>query len=291
MPPFGQPPIDPPATHATALPDGACDAHFHMLAGPDDFPLWENRTEDPAPGRDFDAWLDTYRRHAAALGLSRGVVVHSILYGADNSITLETARRLGPGYRAICLVTDDATDAELDHLADNNVSGIRLNYVHGGVLSWQGVRAMAPRLADRGLHIQMLMNAHRHMAEIADDVTRLPVPVVFDHIGWPDLAAGPDEPGFAALLRLLSEGHAYVKLSGLYRLCDAPYDKADAHVAALVAANPDRCLWGSDWPHIMLADARTPDTGILLDALMRAVPDTATRKRILVGNPARLYGL
>ncbi len=288
--PVSQPPIDPPSSPAAALPDGACDTHFHMLAGPADFPLWESRAEDPAPGRDFDAWLDTYRTHAATLGLTRGVVVHSILYGTDNRITLEAARRLGPGTRAICLVTDEATDGDLDLLADNACTGIRLNYVHGGVLSWEGVRAMAPRLAARGLHVQMLMNAHKHMAEIADDVAKLPVPVVFDHIGWPDLAAGPAEPGFQALCRLLADGHAWVKLSGIYRLCPAPYDAADAHVAALVAANPERCLWGSDWPHIMLADAQTPDSGALLHAFLRAVPDAATQKRILVDNPAGLYG-
>jgi len=261
-----------------------------MLAGPDDFPLWEGRVEDPAPGRDFDGWLDSFRTHAATLGTTRGVVVHSIFYGADNTITLKATRRLGPGYRSICLVTDAATDAELDALAENDCAGVRLNYVHGGVLSWEGAKAMAPRLAERGLHIQMLMNAHRHMTEIAEDIAALPVPVVFDHIGWPDIPAGPEEPGFQSLCALLAEGHAYAKLSGIYRLSEAPYGATDAHVAALVAANPERCLWGSDWPHIMLADATTPDSGVLLDAFGRVVPDEETRTRILVENAAALYG-
>ena len=289
MPLSGPPPIDPPSTPSFEMPPGACDTHFHMLAGADDFRLWSGRTEDPAPGRDFNGWLDTFRTHCATLGITRGVVVHSIFYGDDNRITLEAARRLGPGFKSICLVTDDASDAELDHLARNGCTGVRLNYVHGGVLSWQGARTMAPRLAERGLHIQMLMNAHRHMAEIAEDVRALPVPVVFDHIGWPDLAAGIDEPGFGMFRQLLAEGHAWAKLSGVYRLCDPPYHAADAHVAALVAANPERCLWGSDWPHVMLADAKTPDSGVLLDALARAVPDGETRNRILASNPASLY--
>ncbi len=287
--PAGPPPVDPPAPPSFAMPEGACDAHFHMLAGAQDFPLWDGRAEDPAPGRDFEGWLKTFRTHCTTLGIARGVVVHSIFYGADNRITLEAVRRLGAGFRAICLVRDEVEDAELDPLAAAGCAGVRLNYVHGGVLSWAGAKALAPRLAARGMHIQMLMNAHRHMAEIAGDVAALPVPVVFDHIGWPDLGAGPDEPGFRALCRLVAGGHAWVKLSGVYRLCGAPYDAADAHVAALAAANPERCLWGSDWPHIMLADAATPDSGVLLDAFARAVPDAATRRRILVDNPAALY--
>ncbi|MDJ0630975.1 MAG: amidohydrolase family protein [Rhodobacter sp.] len=288
--PVGPPPVDPPSRPGFRLPDGACDAHFHMLGGPGDFPLWEGRVEDPAPGRDFDGWLDTFRIHCRSLGISRGVVVHSIFYGADNAITLEAARRLGPGFKSICLVTNDATEAELDHLADNGCAGVRLNYVHGGVLSWEGAKAMAPRLAARGMHIQMLMNAHEHMAGIAGDIRALPVPVVFDHIGWPDVTAGPGEPGFETLCRLLAEGCAYAKLSGIYRLADAPYGATDAHVAALAAANPERCLWGSDWPHIMLADAQTPDSGHLLDALARAVPSTETQHRIFVENSSALYG-
>ncbi|MEL6585904.1 MAG: amidohydrolase family protein, partial [Pseudomonadota bacterium] len=130
----------------------------------------------------------------------------------------------------------------------------------------------------------------RHMAELACDLAALPVPVVFDHIGWPDLAAGPAEPGFQMLLRALAEGHAQVKLSGIYRLCDAPYGAAAEHVRALVAANPQACLWGSDWPHIMLADAKQPDAGILLDAFLDVVTDTATRTTILTDTPTRLYG-
>jgi len=287
--PHGPPPHNRPSPPSAKAPEGACDTHIHMLAAPDEFPLWDSRVEDPAPGPRFDDWLALYRAHLDTLGMTRGVIVQSIFYGTNNDITIKTLRRMGPGFKGICLVTDQVTDAELDHLAENNIAGLRLNYVHGGVLSWDGVRAMAPRLADRGLHIQMLMNTHKHMAKIAADVAALPVPVCFDHIGWPDLSAGPSEPGFQTLCNLLSEGKAWVKLSGIYRLCKAPYTDADAHVAALVAANPKRCLWGSDWPHIMLADAQMPDAGSLLDAFYRAVPDPNLQKRILINNPARLY--
>ncbi|MEL7114462.1 MAG: amidohydrolase, partial [Pseudomonadota bacterium] len=99
------PPIDPPSAPSFALPEGACDAHFHMVAAPADFPLWDGRVEDPAPGPSFDAWIAMFQRHCKVLGISRGVVVHSIFYGTDNRITLEAARRLGPGFTSICLVT------------------------------------------------------------------------------------------------------------------------------------------------------------------------------------------
>ena len=260
-----------PAEQAAA---GACDTHVHLLGGPEEFPLYPDRTEDPAAP--FEDYLTRYRAHLAALGMEKGVIVQSIFYGTDNTVTVETIRKMGEGFCGIGLLTDAADDALLDRFVDWRLRGVRLNYVHGGVLTWDGAKAMAPRLAERGLHIQMLMNADRHMAELAPDLADLPVPVVFDHIGWPDLAKGVSDPGFQALCAALSEGHAWVKLSGLYRLCDAPYEEVDAHVAALVAANPERCLWGSDWPHIMLNGAQMPEGGTLLDAFHRVVADAAT---------------
>lgn len=283
-------PPRPALAPATRAPAGAVDAHVHMLAAPDQYPLYDGRVEDPAPGLDFDAYLAALRAQMDTLGMERTVIVQSIFYGADNRVTEAAVAALGNAARGIGLVTDSATEAELDHFVTARLSGVRLNYVHGGVLSWAGVRAMAPRLAARGLHVQMLLNAHRHMDELAEDMAAMPVPVVLDHIGWPNLAAGTDEPGFQRLLRLVGDGHVWVKLSGVYRLCDAPYGAADKHVAALLAANPERCLWGSDWPHIMLADAGQPDGGTLLDAFDRVCPDGATRQRVLMDNPVALYG-
>lgn len=288
--PTAEAPVDTPRAPSVPLPAGACDAHVHMVAGADEFPLWDKRVENPADGN-FDDWIARLEHHLATLGFARVVVVHSILYGGDNAVTLAALKRLGPDRaRGICLVTDDATEAELDALAEAGAVGVRLNYVHGGILTWEGVKRMAPRLAARGMHVQMLINAHKHMAELAEDVRNLPVPVAFDHIGWPDLSTGPDEPGFRQLCALVGEGHAWVKLSGLYRLCDAPYTAAAGHVRALVEANPERCLWGSDWPHIMLADAKMPDAGDLLAAFIDAVPGTSERWQILTANPAALYG-
>ncbi len=287
--PTAQMPASPPAAPDQPAPPGACDAHVHLVAGKGEFPLWDGRVEDPAPGPDLDGWLEIYRTHLATLGFSRGVIVHSIIYGGDNAVTLEAVRRMGPGFVGVGLVPDGADAATLDRLAEANIRAIRLNYVHGGILTWEGALALAPMLKERGMHIQMLMHAHLHMAELAPAIRTCPVPVVFDHLGWPDLSLGPDQPGLRLLRELLADGAGYVKLSAPYRMCDAPYTAADEITAALAEANPDRCLWGSDWPHLMLANAKMPDAGRLLDAFARAVPDAGTQRRILVGTPAALY--
>ena len=287
--PDALPPPQPEAPLFTA-PDGACDSHVHMLADKSEFPLWHGRVENPAPGLRLEDWLAQYRSHLAHMGCSRGVIVQSILYRTDNAVTVAALDHLGDGFRGIGLLPDSASEADLDQFADWNMAGVRLNYVHGGVLSWDGVQAMAPRLATRNLHVQMLMHAHLHLEDLAPRLSQMPVDVCFDHIGWPNLSLGVAHPSIQTLCRLLAQGRVWVKLSGLYRLCDAPYDATDAIVAALVAANPERCLWGSDWPHIMLNGAEMPRAAHLLDAFHRVVTDDNTRRRILVDNPAHLYG-
>jgi len=280
------PPAPLPVTEKA--PDGACDTHVHLLAGIDELPLFDGRTQDPA--QTYAAYLADYKAHLSNLGISRGVIVQSIFHGTDNTVTVNAVRDMGAGFKGIGLLPDNATDANLDQFVAWNLKGVRLNYVHGGVLTWAGAKAMAPRLAERGLHIQMLMHADQHMSDLADDIAALPVPVVFDHIGWPsDMAKGPAHHGFQALCNALKDGDAYVKLSGLYRLAETPFDQTDAYVRALVQANPARCLWGSDWPHIMLNGVEMPQGADLWNAFLRAVPDAGTRHQILVQNPARLY--
>jgi predicted TIM-barrel fold metal-dependent hydrolase len=271
-------------------PADACDSHVHLVAGVGEYPLWGGRVQDPAPGPDLDGWIALYKTHLDTLGFSRGIIVHSILYGTDNSVTVEAVRRMGKGFRGVGLLPDGASEREINQFAAWNMCAVRLNYVHGGVLSWDGAKAMAPALAERGLHIQMLAHSDLHLEALAQDVGALPVDVVFDHIGWPAGALSTASAGFQALCALLADGKAWVKLSAIYRMCPAPYDAADALVAALVAANPERCLWGSDWPHLMLADARMPQVADLLDAFDRVATDADARRKILVDNPQVLFG-
>jgi predicted TIM-barrel fold metal-dependent hydrolase len=265
----------------TTLPPGAVNAHVHPIG--DDFPLWDKAVERPRPGT-LDHWLDRFSAHQAMLGCSRAVMVHSILYGPDNSITLEAARRLGPGPVAVVLVSDGTTEAQITALAEAGARAVRLNYVHGGLLSWDGMRAMAPMLAAHGLHVEMLAHSHLHLAELAPQVADLPVEVVFDHAAWPDPALGLTE-GQLALERLLAEGHAWTKLSAAYRHSPDPGDL----FRRFATANPERLLWGSDWPHLMLGAAGMPDAGAELNNLLDALPDAATQQSIFIDNPTRLY--
>lgn len=287
--PAGRAPARKPKVPSVAPPPGACDAHVHMLGGPADFPLHANRRETPAEGLGFDDWLGLFRVHLNTLGIDRAVLVQSLLYGDDNAITLEAIRRLGPAARGIGLLREDAGEGALDRLREGGIMGLRVHLAEEGILSWEGAERLAPALAARGMHVQMLVNAPRHMDDLAEAVRALPVPVVIDHLGLPDIAAGADGPGVATLCALVEEGHVHVKLSGLYRVADAPWEATDALVDRLVRANPERCLWGSDWPHILLDGAPMPDAGQLLDAFMRAVTNSGDRQRILVDNPARLY--
>ncbi|MEM6758297.1 MAG: amidohydrolase family protein [Pseudomonadota bacterium] len=275
----------PPQTPHRALPAWAWDAHVHLLGGPQ-HPLSPTRVENPPEGIDFDAWLEMYRDHLAALGCQRSLIVHSIIYGTDNTVTREAVRAMGADFRGVGLLPDGADSAAVRSLANDNIVAIRLNYVHGGVLSWDGAKAMAPLLADHGLHIQMLLHADKHIADLADDIRALPVPLVIDHCGWP-LDLSSDTPAIDTLCALMSEGHVYVKLSAPYRLT-RDIAAASPLIQRLVAANPHRCLWGSDWPHIMLGDAQMPRAATLAD-LITDLTDGDTQKLIFVDNPNRLF--
>lgn len=288
MKPRAAPPLE-PSKPRVSMPENACDTHFHMVSDPSEYKMKPDRVEDPAEG-DFAGWLQKLQSQMDTLGITRGVAVQSILYGTNNRIILDTIEHFGrERMRGVGLVMDGATGDELDDLSAGGIMGVRLNYVHGGVLTWSGVQALAPLLRERGMHVQMLINAEHHAAELAEAIPKLGVPVVFDHIGWPDPQKGVEEPGFQAMLRLVGEGHAWVKLSGVFRFCDSPYRATDAHIRALAKANPERCLWGSDWPYLMMAEAKTPDPGQLLDGLARALGQEDLLQRVLVENPEALY--
>ena len=275
----------PPTTPGTPLPAGAWDAHVHLLGGPE-HALSPTRVENPPAGIDFDRWLAMYRAHLDALGCTRGLVVHSILYGTDNTVTLAAVEALGAGFKGVGLLPDAAPVKDIRHFADSNVVAVRLNYVHGGVLSWDGAKAMAPALKDHDMHIQLLLHADQHIAELADDIRALPVPLVIDHCGWPtDL--NPDHPAIDTLCALLADGHIHIKLSAPYRLTRT-IAEVQPLMRRLITANPDHILWGSDWPHIMLEDARMPHAAHLADIVTDIASDAECQK-IFVTTPATLF--
>ena len=279
-------------------PEGACDCHVHIFR-PDSFPYAAARTYTPPA-----ATVDDLRDQQAALGLSRAVIVQPSVYGTDNRCLADALRQLGGRARGVAVINAETRDETLDDLAACGVRGVRLNLENEGLLdpeaAWDRLRETGARVRPRGWHVQVLTSL-AVVAALADRIEALGVPLVLDHFGGARAAAGPEQPGFACLLRLLERGHVHVKLSAAYRISERP-DWADLSplARALIAAAPDRVLWASDWPHPgpRQPGERDPDIdpfhlvddAQLLALLSDHAPDPTTRRAILVDNPARLYG-
>lgn len=284
-----------------AVPAGACDCHVHVFGDPVRFPLSPDRPYTPPP-----APAAALREHLRGLHLERVVIVSPAVYGGSNECTLDAIRQLGAGARGVALAAPETPDAELDRLRRGGIRGIRLNFETFGVTDSQVAaarfRLAATRAAARRWHVQI--NTRLSVVEALEaQVLATPAMVVFDHFAQADAARGVDQPGFAALVRLVRSGRAYVKLSAPYRISTRSPGYADVAplARALIAANAERVVWGSDWPHPDAAQRpgrpatalRPPlpvDDGLMLNQLGIWAPDPAVRRAILVENPARLYG-
>ena len=283
-----------------AVQSGACDCHVHVFGAAAEFPFVATRsyTPPPASAAELTELLDTLR-------LSRVVIVQPSVYGSDNSCTLAGMRRLGERARGVAVIDGAASDAALDELHRAGIRGVRVNLETAGETDPDAARrdlaAAVARVAALGWHVQVYTRLSV-IARLSEEVARLPVPIVFDHFGGAQAKDGVDQPGFAELLALVAAGHAYVKLSAGYRSSGSAPAYADMapFARALVAANPDRLLWGSDWPHPHAAppgkalDEVAPfydiDDGLALNQLPSWTRNAAIRRKILVDNPARLYG-
>ena len=282
------------------IPPNACDCHTHIHGDPAKYPYFEGRVYTP------EAALPTEMAQLhASLNIKRVVIVTPSVYGTDNAATLYGMAARGEDARGVAVIGAKTTDAELDAMGKAGVVGIRLNLNTGGtndpVIGAQRLEDGLKRIAARGWHVQIYTNLAM-ISALKDKVAASPVPVVFDHFGGAKASLGPDQPGFADLLGLVRAGKVYVKISGAYRASDKGPDYADAAplARALIAANPERIVWGTDWPHPNSAahPSRTRfdiapfydiDDGLLLNQLAAWAPDAALRQKILVDNPARLY--
>jgi predicted TIM-barrel fold metal-dependent hydrolase len=286
---------------AQALPEQSADCHMHVLGPFERFPLAADRAYNvPA------AALEAHERMKREVGLARTVLVQASGYGYDNRALLDALARLGAQGRAVAVVAPGASAGELEKLHRAGVRGVRLNLVtlasrHPGDRA-QLVGDYARILAPLGWHLQVFADGATLLA-LEPVLAEASVPVVIDHMGLPDAAAGLDQPGFQAVLRLLSRRHVWVKLAGADRITRSSGRLRDAipFMQALAAVSAERLVWGSDWPHIgfhsgrqVQGDAVLPhrelDAGELLDVLIEAVPDPHARRAILAGNPATLYG-
>jgi predicted TIM-barrel fold metal-dependent hydrolase len=266
-------------------PKLSADCHFHIFGPFDKFPLDPGRHYEPPLGL-----VEDYLKLAETLGLERMVIVTPSPYGTDNRVTLDAIERFGRQRAVGVAVVDDSfDDAALKRLSERGTRGVRFNLVSGNGTPVDQLQALARRLAPLGWHIQVYADGQT-LAEIAPVLGKLPVDVVVDHIGGVKAALGTAHPQFQALLRLLDGGNAWVKTCS-YRASSTGHPWADTapNVRALVAAAPERCVWGTDWPHGSM-QAPLPEAGALLDQFFEWVPDAGTRQRILVDNPARLYG-
>lgn len=289
--PRNPPPCAPPRETVTpprlVVPRGSVDCHAHVFGPAARYPYALPRSYTPP-----DALLPAYLSVLAVLGIDRGVIVHPSVYGTNNRITLDALAEAGPAFRGTATIDPgEVTDAELVEMNRLGIRGARINAIHAGGGTLEAIAATARRIAPFGWHLQIFADVRR-FDDLPELVAGLATEVVFDHMGGVPTSAGLGDPGFMGLLRALEAGRAWVKLSGAYRLtgeCLAPYDDVAPFARALIAANPERCLWATDWPHPAV-EIDMPDDGALLDMLLDWCPDEATRALILRDNPARLYG-
>lgn len=267
------------------LPPRSADCHAHVFGAPGRYPYAANRLYTPPP-----VFLDDYLAMHRATGFERGVLVQTGLYGNDNSFVV-VAIKAHPGrLRGIALIGETITDAELEHLARSGIRGFRVNRTAKTGLAFDVARRLAERVKHLGWHAQFLLDVEDH-PDLDTLLGSFATEVVIDHMGRPDTRRGSAGPGFQALIRLLMSGRGWAKLSAPYRtsLREPPYDDMTPFAHALVEAAPDRLVWGSDWPHVLL-ETTMPNDGDLMDQIAVWVPDEATRRRILVDNAERLYG-
>jgi predicted TIM-barrel fold metal-dependent hydrolase len=283
------------------VPSGACDCHTHIHGDAAKFPFFAGRAYTPE--------LASPEEMAAlhkALHIERVVIVTPSVYGTDNSATLFGMKARGATARGVAVIDENTPEGDLDAMNQAGIRGIRLNLATGGVndptVGRPRFQAAVERVKNRNWHVQLFTSLSM-ISAIKDLVAASAVPVVFDHFGGAQAERDVDHPGFADLLELVKSGKAYVKISGGYRASKLAPDYPDAAplARALIAANSDRIVWGTDWPHpnSVTPSGKKPtdvtplfqiDDGRLLNQLPVWAPDAAIRKKILVDNPARLYG-
>ena len=289
-PPLCAPPDPHPRPPALRLPPLACDCHAH-ICGPSGMYAYAAKRVYTPP----DALLAAYRAMLATLGVDRAVLVQPSVYGTDNAALLDALAAAGPRFRGVAVVEESVGEAELERMHRLGVRGVRCNVVdvpaeEKGTLPLDSLSRLAHRIAPFGWHLELLVHVDE-FPDFDDAFAEFPVPVVVGHLGYMKTDRGLEAPGFQALLRAMRNGRCWAKLTGPYRISTQPHPHPDVTPFArtLVEAAPNRVVWGTDWPHVMVR-GRMPNDGELCDLLSEWLPAPALRERVLVENPARLYG-
>ena len=280
------PPDAHPRRPRSQIPVGAADCHAHVIGPASIYPFVANRSYTPP-----DALLPDYRHMLDTLGLTRAVLVQPSMHGDDNTVMMRAiAGERELDMRAVVVVPADVDEASLGTLHAQGACGVRINLIYaGGNVDLKAAAAIASRIRDFGWHLQVLADVSA-VPDLVPELARLPVPVVFDHFGHMPAGRGIADKGFAAMLEMVRRGDTWVKISGAYRLSGTGFPYADVRplCEALVEANPDRLVWGTDWPHTVTP--AMPNDGDLIDLLCEWLGDQELIDKVLVKNPERLYG-
>ena len=283
--PYCQGPDPNPRSPRLKAPPGATDTHFHILGPATLYPYVADREYTPP-----DALPSACRHLFQTLGIQRAVLVQPSVYGHDNRCMEDSARQLGVATRMVAVAPFAISDKELQRLHDAGVRGVRFILAHIGGLPIADLERFSERIRTMGWHVQLLLRPS-HILELEKRIAKLSTDFVIDHIGLiRPSEGGVSQPAFQALLRLFRTGRCWVKLTGGYRISTLMPHYVDAVplVEALIKERPDRILWGSDWPHVMV-NGHMPNTTDLFDLLLDWVPDERIRTQVLVDNPQTLF--
>ena len=267
-------------------PPLACDSHCHVFGPAAKFPydLKAAYVPDDAP---LEALQDLHAR----LGLQRAVIVHASCHGADMRVTLDAIARSGGRYRGTAIIDTSFSERDFERMHRGGIRGVRFNFVRhlGGRPDMGFFKRTVERLKRLGWHLILHLDAV-DLVEFESMFRSLPVPFVIDHMGRVKAADGLTQPPFKVLLEAMKNPNCWVKICGAERVSSEgpPFTDAVPFAQALIAAAPDRVLWGTDWPHPNVK--WMPDDAALLELFPLMAPDAALQKQILVDNPARLYG-
>jgi len=275
---------------ATAIPSGSCDCQFHVYGDRAAYPI---RHRNPLYDAPFAPLSQAAQMHAR-LGFERLVLVQATVYTTDHSLLLDCLRQLTPrNARGVAIIDDSVSDQDLARLDQAGVRAARFNFQKrlGLVPSVEEFRRSVARLRAFGWFIKIFAGPGE-MSDIASEIDRCELPVVIDHMGHLDFQQGIDQPGMRRILKILERDDRWIMLSNGHRGSPAgyPWDDAVPFGRRFYEVAPDRCIWGSDWPHIGSRGGAMPDDADLLALLLSYLPDRDAIERVLVTNPARLFG-
>jgi len=267
-------------------PPLACDAHCHVLGPAAKFPFAPDASYHPP-----DSPFEGLQKLHAILGFERAVIVHASCHGSDMRATLDGIKRSKGAYRGTAIIDESYSEKDFQRMQDGGIRGVRFNFVQhlGGRPDMAFFHRTVARLKDMGWHLIVHLDA-QDLVELRDMFMKIPVPMVIDHMGRVQASKGLDQEPFRVLLDFMKNQNTWVKVCGAERVSSKgpPFDDAVPFARALIAAAPDRILWGTDWPHPNVKIM--PNDGDLVDLFPLMAPEPELQRRILVDNPARLYG-